>query len=508
MRVSSKVGLSTGLLTVILIVVLVYNITQVRRLAETQRGLAQIELQATTSALDQQRLMPQFESAALKYLVTRDPQYAEKVNELRDSFETELLNLEALELSESVRQEVDELRRLWEGFLWSEFVVQPETQEVLGSELAPEDEVVLGVSVRNEIENIRAQLAQVTAATRAVFGQKVGQAIDVSTRARTASWIVVAVTLACAAPILLLTIWSIREPLRRLEEGTKSVTRGIYSYPQLDDSRRDEFSDIATSFNEMVTRLGELDQLKRDFLSHVSHELRTPLVSMDETNRLLLEELPGPLNEKQRKFLELNLEGSRRLSDMISKLLDLARMEERAVLFELQTNDLVDLANKVADSFLARARELDSAVWVDADDQSVLAECDADRIIQLLSNLVDNALKHSPAEAPVVIRVRPPGAPSDHGVGLVGEQAASLQVIDRGPGVPDDQKQRIFEKFHQGSRPRSGGVGLGLAICSQIVNAHRGAIWVEDNPPGGSVFCVALPATAPETAAQAGGTAW
>lgn len=504
MRVSSKVGLSSGLLTVILIVVLGYNITQVRRLAETQRTLAEIELQATTYTFDQQRLMTQFESLALKYLVTRDPEYAERVKELRVSFETELEALEALELSDRVREESDELHRLWEGLFWSEFVVEPRAEQVLGEELAPEDEEVLIAAVRNGIEGIRAQVGRVTEAAREAVEHEAAKAAEISSRARTASWIVVAVALAIAVPILLLTLWSIREPLRRLEEGTRSVARGIYSYPQLDDSRRDEFSDIATSFNEMVARLGELDQMKRDFLSHVSHELRTPLVAMDETNRLLLEELPGPLNEKQRKFLSLNLEGSRRLSEMISKLLDLSRMEERAVLFEFQSNDLVELASKVADGFLARARELGLSIQVEATEQPVLAECDADRIVQLLSNLVDNALKYSPNSTPVVIRVLPPGELSAPGVDPFGTPIAGVQVVDGGPGVPDDEKERIFEKFHQLGRARTGGVGLGLAICGQIVTAHGGWIWVEDNQQGGSVFCVALRTTVDERAARAG----
>ncbi len=528
MRVSSKVALSTGLLTVILIAVLGYNITQVRRLAETQRELAEIELLATTRALEQQRLMPQFESAALKYLVTRDPLYARKVAELRASFETQLEALGALDLSDRLRRETDELRRLWEGFLWSEFVVESRADGALGPELGPglgtglgtglepelgsglgpEDEALLGVAVRNEIEGIRAQLGRVTEATRETFESKARAALAVSARARTASWIVVVVTLACAVPILLITFWSIREPLRRLEEGTRSVARGIYSYPRLDDSRHDEFSDIASSFNEMVARLGELDQMKRDFLSHVSHELRTPLVTMDETNRLLLEELPGPLTDKQRKFLELNLEGSRRLGDMISKLLDLARLEERAVLFEHQDHDLVGLATRVADGFHARARELGMTIEGEAAARPVLADCDADRVTQLVSNLVDNALKHSPAQGTVVIRLLPPGELAAPGA-RAGDRpharaAVGIQVVDNGPGVPAAEKRRIFEKFHQVGRPRRGGVGLGLAICSQIVDAHGGAIWVEDNRAGGSVFCVTLPAAADQRAAQTG----
>ncbi len=498
MRVSSKVALSSGLLTAILIVVLAYNTSQIRRLVEMQRLLGEIELEAATLSLDLLRLTPQLESAPLKYLVTRDELYVDRVRELQASFETSLVELEALDLGPELRAESDGLRRLWDASALSRFPIEAPVD----SSLAPEEDEVIRVSIRTDVEGIREQLETVTAAARQAIVQEAERNIEATRRIQTASWILVAVSLACAVPILALTLWSIRDPLRRLEEGTRSVARGIYSYPRLDDSRSDEFADIATSFNDMVARLGELDQMKRDFLSHVSHELRTPLVAMDETNRLLLEELPGPLTAKQRKLLELNLDGSRRLNDMITKLLDLARLEERAVLFETQENNLVELVADVAQSFSARARELGLTLDVVAPSDAVLADCDRDRIIQLLGNLVDNALKYSPRDSSVELRTLPAGRlhpPSGDDAPAVG-----IQIADRGVGIPDPEKELIFEKFHQVGRPRTGGVGLGLAICSQIVAAHGGAIWVEDNADAGSVFCVTLPPSMEPRMVQAG----
>ena len=500
MRVSSKVALSSGLLTAILIVALAANTVQVSRLAEMQRLLAEIELEAARLALDLQRLTPQLESAPLKYLVTRDLQYVDRVRELQGSFELQLVELEALELSDHLRQESDTLRRLWDDSALSKFPLDARFE--VG--LTPEDEELVRVSVRSEVEGLRAQLELVTEAAREAIEEHADRTFEATERAQTFSWIVVAAALTFAVPVLALTLWSIREPLRRLEEGTRSVARGIYSYARLDDSRSDEFADIAISFNEMVTRLGELDQMKRDFLSHISHELRTPLVAMDETNRLLLAEIPGPLNSKQRKLLDLNLDGSRRLADMISRLLDLARLEERAVLFESQPNNLVELVSDVADGFLASARELGLSIVVAAPDQPVLADCDRDRIVQLVGNLVDNALKYSPDGSSIEVRVLPAGELRRPATEASATPEVGIQVADSGPGVPDEEKEKIFEKFHQVGRPRTGGVGLGLAICTQIVDAHRGEIWVEDRHPTGSVFCVTLPVAERERAAQTG----
>lgn len=495
MRISSKVALSSGLLVVILITVLGFSLAQVRRVAEMQRGLAEIELQAAMTSLDQQRLIQTMENLIAKYFINLDPEYHDGVTGWMRSFEAQLEALEALALTERAREECETLRTLWETFAerwdqWEEVRVEPE----LGESLPEEDLSILRATVADDLEAIRSQVSRVTEATREAIEQEADKTFEAARRAQTFSWIVVAAALALAGPILWVTIWSIRDPLKRLEEGTRSIARGVYSYTELDASRQDEFADIAVSFNEMVARLGELDQLKRDFLSHVSHELRTPLVAMDETNRLLLEELPGPLTKQQRQFLEINLEGSRRLADMISKLLDLARLEERAVLFELQTNDLVEVATGVADSFHAHARDLGVALSVEPETRPITIECDADRIVQLLNNLLDNALKHTEKGGRVSLQL---GEPNEEGY-------AAIRVCDTGLGIPDAEKQRVFEKFHQIGRPRTGGVGLGLAICQQIVDAHRGSIWVEDNEGGGAVFAVALPSAGTERRAQAG----
>jgi two-component system sensor histidine kinase GlrK len=494
------VALSSGLLTAILIVALAANTVQVTRLGELIRLQAETELQAATLAVDLQRLTPHLESAPLKFVVTHDLQYVERIREVQRSFELRLAEIESLELSAQLREESDLLRRLWENSTLSESTLGA----LQRGDLSPDDEELLAVSVRSSTEGLRTQLERVTEAARKAIVVRAERTFEATSRAQTYSWIVVAASLTFAVPVFALTLWSIREPLRRLEEGTRSVARGIYSYARLDESPGDEFADIATSFNAMVTRLGELDQMKRDFLSHISHELRTPLVAMDETNRLLLEEIPGPLTDKQRKLLDLNLEGSRRLADLISKLLDLARMEEHAVLFELQTNDLVELVSNVADSFLARAREMGLSIAVAAPEQPILADCDRDRIIQLVGNLIDNALKYSPAGSSVDIRVLPAGELHRPTAQPTSTLAAGIQVADSGPGVPDAEKEKIFKKFHQVGRPRTGGVGLGLAICTQIVDAHRGAIWVEDRDPSGSVFCVSLPIAHHQMEAQAG----
>jgi two-component system sensor histidine kinase GlrK len=245
--------------------------------------------------------------------------------------------------------------------------------------------------------------------------------------------------------------------------------------------------------------------MKRDFVAHVSHELRAPLASIQETIHVLLEQIPGPLSEKQRHLLELNLASGRRLSAMIGNLLDLSRMEAGVMEYELKGNDLVGLARTVVAELQPGAGERELAIELEVPDQPLMVECDGDRIMQIIRNLLGNAIKFSPRGKAITVSVAstptlPVSLPESWRGKVLstpeGKQFALLTVTDSGPGVPDEHKERIFEKFHQvrqGKKIMGQGAGLGLAISRTIAEAHHGALWVADNPGGGSVFHLVVP---------------
>jgi two-component system sensor histidine kinase GlrK len=320
-----------------------------------------------------------------------------------------------------------------------------------------------------------------------------------------AQWI----SLSAAALALILSclvsfamIRSISEPLHNLTQGTRAISEGKFFY-RLDTSRNDEFSQLAKDFNSMTRRLNELDQMKKDFVSHVSHELKAPLASMQETIHLLLEQIPGPLSEKQKRLLELNFQSGRRLSSMLGNLLDLSRMEAGALEYELRMRDLSQLARTAVSEFELQASEKRVHIREEMPEEPLLVECDGDRIIQVIGNVIGNGIKFSREGGTIRVAVRtctnlPAGLPENwrESVQTDGKPFALVAVTDSGPGIPDEHKQKIFEKFHQikqGKKISGQGVGLGLAICRTIVEAHRGAIWVEDNPEGGSIISVLLP---------------
>jgi signal transduction histidine kinase len=198
---------------------------------------------------------------------------------------------------------------------------------------------------------------------------------------------------------------------------------------------------------------------------------------------LLLEQIPGPLNQQQQDLIRLSYNGAERLAAMVGNLLDVSRMEAGSMEYQMSANDVIALIKSVTDEFDIQAREKGILLQLECAESAVFAECDRDRIIQVVGNLYENALKFSPRDAAIVTRV-----------GRVKSEIV-ISVSDSGPGVPDGHKERIFHKFHQvkhGKKVAGQGVGLGLAICKTIVEAHHGQIWVEDNPNGGSIFSFAL----------------
>jgi signal transduction histidine kinase len=289
-----------------------------------------------------------------------------------------------------------------------------------------------------------------------------------------------------------------------LTEGTRAVAEGEFSH-KLPVAGSDELSQLASDFNLMTDRLTELDQMKKDFVSHTSHELKTPLASMHETIRLLLDEIPGPLTEQQRRLLELNLQSGLRLSTLIGNLLDLSRMEAGVIEYSMHRQDLRMLLRTAAAEFEIPMKEKLIQFEMRLPEEPVMADFDTDRMIQVVDNLLGNALKFSPPGSTVRLYLRrdnavPAAAYSSGFSRVTGEPQeggfAIIAISDTGPGVPTNEKRGIFGKFYQVRRSANKlagqGAGLGLAISRTIVEAHRGAIWVEDNPGGGSTFCVLL----------------
>jgi signal transduction histidine kinase len=230
-----------------------------------------------------------------------------------------------------------------------------------------------------------------------------------------------------------------------------------------------------------AARLAELNELKDELLDSVSHELRSPLTSIRAYSELLLTYQDAAV---QREFLEIINSESERLARLVSDVLDLTHIQSGSFIWNMGALDVPSLlrdTGRIYGPLIAReGLEFD----LGAEDGLPPVHADRDRLLQVLGNLLHNALKFT-------IR---------GSVGLAAYHAGQevhIAVSDTGVGVPAAERERIFDKFHQAGRTPEGkapGTGLGLAICRQIVEHHGGRIWVTPAPRGGSVFTVALPA--------------
>jgi two-component system, NtrC family, sensor histidine kinase GlrK len=259
----------------------------------------------------------------------------------------------------------------------------------------------------------------------------------------------------------------------------------------------------------MATQLIEVDQIKKNFISHVSHELKAPLASMQETTHLMLERIPGPLTDKQKRLLELNLQSGKRLAQMIGNILDLSRLEAGIVEYEMQRCDVADLIHNVVMELSSQAREKSLRILTDIQREPLLVKCDPNRMVQLFSNLLENAIRFSKKGGSVAVHLRSvneyPRMPHSARARMPNKDRftafALIGISDSGPGIDDAHKEAVFHIFHQmqhGRKSHGESLGLGLAISRAVVEAHAGTIWVEDNPQGGAMFCVLLPRAAAE----------
>ena len=234
-----------------------------------------------------------------------------------------------------------------------------------------------------------------------------------------------------------------------------------------------------------ITERREIDRMKDEFISMVSHELRTPLASMRGSLGLVASGLTGALDARGQRLMEIALQNTDRLVRLVDDILDTGRIAAGKLPVVPRPVDAAELMERAAETMRAMAEKAGVALEVRPLPAPLLA--DPDRVIQTLTNLLSNAIKFSPEGGTVRLDAR-------------GRDAQVVfRVADRGPGIPRDRREMVFEPFRQldsSDSRRRGGTGLGLAICRSIVREHGGEIWVEDAPGGGSVFCFTLPSPA------------
>lgn len=342
------------------------------------------------------------------------------------------------------------------------------------------------------------------------IGQPLQDVAAVLSDLRTRLLLVLVIALPLSIVIALILARNIANPLRKLTIAAGKLGQGDYGYP-LDTSGKDELGQLSSTFADMRQRLLSEERTRTQFVSDVSHELRTPLTAI----KGLAETLRDGAVEDGRvrdNFLASVEAETDRLIRLVNDLLILTRADSQALTLKLEQVDLGSMAQDTLERFKPQAMSKGVSLMADFPEGPLLANADADRIEQVLVNLLDNAIKHSPPNG--IVRVRGeilntvPGEehgrepvqgrnPSD----LDSYQWTTISVIDAGPGIAPADLPQIFDRFFRADQSRSrdqGGSGLGLSIAKAIIDAHRGVIWLESPPqsesiPHGTKASFALP---------------
>ncbi|MEV7075233.1 ATP-binding protein [Streptomyces sp. NPDC091972] len=289
---------------------------------------------------------------------------------------------------------------------------------------------------------------------------------------------------------------SLTAPLDDMNAVARSISHGDYTR-RVRENRRDELGDLAQTINRMADDLEAQERQRKELVANVSHELRTPIAGL----RAVLENIVDGVTQADPETMRTALKQTERLGRLVETLLDLSRLDNGVVplkkrRFEVwpYLSGVLKEANMVASarggiaSGSGSHTRTDVHLHLDVSPPELTAHADPERIHQVVANLIDNAVKHSPAHGRVTVKARRGAQP----------ESLELEVLDEGPGIPRSEWHRVFERFNRGQvmRPHGpgsdGGTGLGLAIARWAVDLHGGRIGVAESERGCRIL-VTLP---------------
>lgn len=266
-----------------------------------------------------------------------------------------------------------------------------------------------------------------------------------------------------------MVIVKILRPIQALSRGVAALSGGNFEH-RVPIESNDEFALLANAFNSMTVRIRDMFLAKQQLLLDVSHELRSPVGRAQIALEILNDEKASSRVSRELKLMER----------MIETMLDSARLEQGEKKLDRSLQDLCELARKAALYFEGTGRQIS----IHSDPSKIMIPVDAERIVTVFKNLYENAIKYSPAGTMVHVSL------------LQTNQAVTVQVIDKGVGIPESEAEKIFEPFYRVDKSRTrqtGGFGLGLSLCQRIVQAHGGKISAKSALDQGTVVEFSIP---------------
>ena len=266
------------------------------------------------------------------------------------------------------------------------------------------------------------------------------------------------------------------KPIRKMTSATKKVASGDFN-ATVDINRNDEIGKLADNFNLMIKELNSIEYLRKDFVSNISHELKTPIASIQGFTKLLAKE--NLSKEEKREYIDIIIEETTRLSNLSNNMIKLTNFENQEIVTNKKEYRLDEQIRKSIIMLEEKINEKN--IKVELDTEEIIIKEDADLMMEVWINLLSNAIKYSKQNGNININITNEN------------EFWKVEIKDDGIGIPEDKKERIFEKFFQVEKSHSyDGSGLGLAIVKRIIDLTKGKIEVESKEGKGTSFLVYL----------------
>jgi len=474
--------LTFGYATIMLLVIFqgVYVTLKLKQLNHLTQEIASID--GTTIGLSENLINNMFSQVGFekKYFISQDQDFYKKFWEKKEHIMTEFQKLESVMGTTEINKSLSETIDLYGNYLT---LFMEEVKVIRKGQNYPFKRYKEGKE--KIVEEINQRLKDIIKIANSERGKKIQISSRISSHVLNVTTTTAVLAIISGILISFFTTRSINRSILLLQKKTREIAQGkfeeihdIYSPP--------EIKELADDFNLMCERLKELDELKKDFISHVSHKMRTPLTAIKESSSMLLEGTYADVPEKQKELLMITKEECERLISSVNRILDLSRMEAKMMDYQHKRCSLFPVIQKSVLTLapIAQREKIDLELKPPPDLPQV--KIDEERIGQVMENLIGNALKFSSAGGKVVINTS---------LVKYRKRSVEVSVSDNGCGITKENLERIFDKFKRIDRGKETalGTGLGLSIAKYIIADHGGKIWVQSEPGKGSTFFFTLP---------------
>lgn len=481
MKITLLTRLTVGYIAILFFVILLgvyvaFNLNQLSRLI---RGTAADGMTINNLEKLRQAIFSQV-SFEKKYFISRDQDFRQKFWEIQTMVTRELAACQGRMDTPQKKQLHSDSTHSYQQYVaaFAQATEQPDT-----GRKPPDQEY----TKKNDIlvDRINRNLKNISDTVKLDRDRKITLSSQISGRISGVTIFTAVLTVIVGIFISFFTTRSINNSIVLLQKNTKEIAEG--KYVKIRPLKAPpEINALVDDFNSMSAKLQQLDQMKIDFINHVSHELRTPLTAIKEASGMLQEGTYSSSREKQNDLLVIMQEECDRLITSVSRILDLSRMEAKMMEYRFMACSIIPVIQQTVLKLapIAKRKHIQLELKPLPELQSV--RIDAERIGQVLENLIGNALKFTAENGRVVIQTTL----------LNGAQkSVCVSVADTGAGISEGDLELIFERFariESGDRPTLGS-GLGLAIAKYIVTDHGGKIWAKSATGKGSTFYFALP---------------